>query len=70
MKSAPENIQLSKDLFHQFSRSTECLLSTLNPPQGAVESQQVQQHRVQAPQRQMGNVLVQARQLLLASANL
>ena len=34
MKSVPENIQLSKDLFHQFPWSTECLALYSEPPSG------------------------------------
>ena len=47
---------ISKDPFHQFG--TECL--TLHPefPSGDVEGQQLQQLRVQFPQRQMANSLV------------
>ena len=52
MKSIPKNIQLSKDPFHQFPWSTECL--TLHPEfkSGSVRGQQLQQHR------QMANALV------------
>ena len=58
MKSVSENIQLSKDLFHQFPWSTEYL--TLHPafPPGGVEGRQLQQHRVQSLQKQMANTLV------------
>ena len=57
MKSIPEDIFLSKDLFHQILWSTECL--TLHPefPSGGVEGQQLQPHRVQSLQRQMANAL-------------
>ena len=57
MKSIPEDIYLSKDLFHEILWSTECL--TLHPefPSGGVEGQQLQQHRVQSLQRQMANAL-------------
>ena len=44
---------LSEDLLHQFPWCKECLtLFTMNP------LQQVQQHRVQSPQRQMANAFV------------
>ena len=58
MKSVPENIYLSKGLFHQFPWSTECL--TLHPafPSVGTEGQQLQQHRVQSLQRQMANALL------------
>ena len=41
-------VSVSKDLFHQFPWSTECL--TLHPetPAGSVESRQLQQHRLPA----------------------
>ena len=58
MKSVPENIELSKGLFHGFPWSTECL--TLHPefPSEGVEGWQLRQHRVQSPQRPMANALV------------
>ena len=58
MKSVPENIYLSKGLFHQFPWSTECLTLPPDFRSGGVEGQQLQQHRVQSPQRQMANALV------------
>ena len=68
MKSVPENISPSKDLFHQFPWSNECL--TLHPEllSGDIEGQQMQQHRVESLQRQMAKALVV--QILLATANL
>ena len=69
IKSVPENIRLSKDLSHQIPWSTQ---SSLHPelPQGGAEGQQLKQHRVQSPQRQMANALVQSLAALLVSANL
>ena len=46
MKSVPENIQLP----HQIPWSTECLMPPWIPS-GGVESQQLQKHRVQSPQK-------------------
>ena len=45
MKSIPENIQLSKDLFHRFPWSTECLTHHPEFTSGSVRGQQLQQHR-------------------------
>ena len=58
MKSVPENIELSEDLFHQFPWGIERL--TLHPkfPSGGVEGQQLRLHKVQSPQRQMAITLV------------
>ena len=58
MKSVPEKIKLSKDLFHQFPWSTECLTLHAELPSVGVEDQQLQQRRVQFPQRQKANALV------------
>ena len=58
MKSDPENIYLSKDLFLQFSWSTECLILHPEFPLEGVEAQQLQSHRVPSPQRQMSDALV------------
>ena len=54
MKSVPENIPLSKDLFHQFLWSTKCL--SLHPQLSlkSVEVQQRLEHRVKSLQRQFG----------------
>ena len=52
MKSIPKNIQLSKDPFHQFPWSTECLTLLPEFNSGSVRGQQLQQHR------QMANALV------------
>ena len=55
MKSVP----LSKHLFCQIRWSTKCLTPPAIPS-GGVEGQQLQQHRVQSPQRQMAKALVQS----------
>ena len=57
MKSVPENTQLSKDPFHQFSWHTKSLILHPELPSGQVEGQQLQQHRIQSPQRQMADAL-------------
>ena len=49
--------ELSEDLLHQFPWSTECLTLHCDLPSGHVESQQLQQHRIPSPQRQMANAL-------------
>ena len=49
---------LSKDLFYQFSSSTECLTFHPEFPSEGVEGWQLRQHRVQSPQRPMANALV------------
>ena len=54
MKSVPENICLSKDLFHQSPWSTKRLALH---PQGVLEVQ-LQQYRVQSPRRQTAKALV------------
>ena len=43
MKSVPENIKLSQDLFHQFLWNTGCLILHPEFPSGAAEVQQLQQ---------------------------
>ena len=58
MKSVPENISLSKDLFYQFSWHTKCLILHPELPSGRAEGQQLEQHRSQSLQRQMANALV------------
>lgn len=57
MKSVPENTQLSKDLFHQFSWHTKCLILHPELPSGRAEGQQLEQHRSQSLQRQMADAL-------------
>ena len=54
LKSVPKNLQLSKDLSHQISWSTECLTPPWTPS-ADVEDQQLRQHRVPSPQRQTAN---------------
>ena len=56
MKSVPKNIYL-KTCTTSFSEAQSASLSTLELPSGCVEVQQLQQHRVQSPQRQMANAL-------------
>ena len=46
MKSAPENIKLSKDLSHQFFWSTEYLILLPELPLGHIKDQQQKQHRL------------------------
>ena len=53
MKSVPENIQLSKDLSHQFLWSTNCPTLHSELPSGSVKGQ----HKIQSSQRQMANAL-------------
>ena len=53
MISVPENICLSKDVFHQSPWSTKRLALH---PQGVLEV--LQQHRVQSPRRQTAKALV------------
>lgn len=48
---------LSKDLFHQFSWSTKCLILNPELPLRRVQGQQLQQQRIQSPQKQMANAL-------------
>ena len=62
MKSVP----LSKHLFCQIRWSTKCLAAPAIPS-GGVEGQQLQQRRVQSPQRQMANALVQSLAVLFHS---
>ena len=57
MKSDPENIYLSKDLFLQFSWSTECLILHPELPSGQVKGQQLLLQRIPSMQRQMPNAL-------------
>ena len=57
MKSVPGNIQLSKDLSHQFTRRTIVLALHPELPSGHVPGQQLQQHRSQSPERQTANAL-------------
>ena len=57
MKSIPEKY-LSKDLFYQFPWSTECLAPDPEFPSEGAEGWQLQQHRVQSPQRPMAKALV------------
>ena len=59
-----------KDLSHLLPWSTGYLTPPWTPS-GVVEGQQLQQHRVQSPERQMGNaVVVQSFVMVLASASL
>ena len=55
MKSVPENIWVSKDLFYQLRWNTECLIFYPEIPSG--KGQQLQQHR------QMANALVAVQSL-------
>ena len=58
------------DLSHLLPWSTEYLTPPWTPS-GVVGGQQLQQHRVQSPERQMGNaIVVQPLVMLLASASL
>ena len=50
-------LKISQDLFHQIPWSTEGLTPPWTPSEG-IEGQQLQQHRVQCPQKQMANALV------------
>ena len=58
MKSVPENIEPSKDLFHLFLWSTECLADHPEFPSEGAEGQQLQEPGVQSSQRPMANALV------------
>ena len=65
-----KNIQLSKDLSHYIPWSTGCLTPPWTPS-GVVEGQQLWQHGVQSPKRQMANIfVVQSLAMFLVSANL
>ena len=55
MKSIPENILLSKDLFHQFPWSTECLCLFPELSLESVEVQQLQGHSIKSLQKQLAN---------------
>ena len=60
MKSVPENIYL-QTCSSSFPGAQSASFSTLNSPGwgwGGVKDQELQQHRVQSPQRQMANKLV------------
>ena len=57
MKSVPENIWLSKDLFYQLRWNAECLIFYPEIPSGNFKGQQLQQHR------QMANALVAVQSL-------
>ena len=72
MKSVPENIKLSKGLFHRFPWSTECL--TLPPKflSVGVEGEQLQStgFSLRRGRWQMPLLLFSQWKMLLASANL
>ena len=57
MKSVPENIHL-KTRSTSFCGAQSISLSTLSSPRGVLMSRQLQQHRVQFPQRQMADALL------------
>ena len=57
MKSVPDDISLSKDLFHLFLWSTEPLILHPGLLSGHVKGQHLEQHRIQYPQSQMVNTL-------------
>ena len=58
LKLVLENIQLSEDLLHQFPCSTKCFILHPELPSGHILRQQLQQHKIQSPKRQMANALV------------
>ena len=71
MNSVPEKYLISKDLFHQFPWSTECLSLHPELPPGVLK---VLSAAAQSPQRKMAKCpwqnVVQSLAVLLANANL
>ena len=56
MKSVLENIQLSKDMFHQILWTQECLVLGPELPQGVLKVNSCSSS-IRSPQRQMANAL-------------
>ena len=70
-KSVPENIEPSKDLFHPFLWSTECLAVHPEFPSEGAEGQQLQEPGFNLPRGrwQMPLLLFSSWQMLLTSAS-
>ena len=70
MQSVPENIQLSKDLFHQFPWSTERLALHSDSPSGVLKVSSCSSTGFNLLRGRWQMPLLSRWQMLLASANL